>query len=189
MARPTNAERAAIAERRARVLAMRIEQRPYAEIAAALGISEAVAAKDYERAVEARGAELDAQRDVAVQIEVAKLDALERECWRVLRAPHIVVQQGRVVCDADGKPLADDAPVLQAVDRLERIAARRARLRGYDAPTKVEVDDARRAEIEKYAAELAAWVAGVEQGRAADDPGSPAAGEGGADPEGPGGVG
>jgi hypothetical protein len=176
MARPRNEERALIAERRTRVLAMRIEQRPYAEIAAALGISESLAQQDYKRAVDARAADLDAHRDTAVTIELAKLDALERECWRVLRTPHIVIQQGRVVCDADGKPYADDAPVLQAVDRLERIAARRARLKGYDAPAKVEVDDARRAEIEAYAADLAAWVAGLEQGGAGDAPGGAEAG-------------
>jgi hypothetical protein len=186
MARPRNEERAAIAERRTQVLAMRIEQRPYAEIAVTLSISESLAQQDYKRAVEARATDLDAQRDVAVTIELAKLDALERECWRVLRTKHITIQQGKIVRDDDGNPVEDDAPVLQAVDRLERIAARRARLKGYDAPTKVEVDDARRAEIEAYAAELAAWVAGVEQGRAGADPPAPAAGEGSADPEGPG---
>lgn len=188
MARPTNAERAMIAERRARVLAMRIEQVPYADIARQLGVSEYVAEKDYQRAVEARGAALDAQRDLAIAAEMAKLDALERAAWEVLRREHITVQHGKVV-RINRKPLIDDAPVLQAIDRLLKIAERRARLRGLDAPTKVEVDDARRAEIEAYAAELAAWVASVEQGRAGDAPGGPAAGEGSADPEGPGRVG
>lgn len=182
MARPTNAGRAAIAERRTRVLAMRIEQRPYSEIAAALDIAESTARTDYQRAVEQRRADLDEQRDMAIAIEVAKLDALERECWKVLRAKHIIVQQGKIVTDGDGEPLADDAPVLQAVDRLERIAARRAKLKGYDAPAKVEVDDARRAQIEAYAAELAAWVGDVDEAGAGDAPGEAEAGQGGAGP-------
>lgn len=185
MARPTSEERVLIAQRRARVLAMRIEQRPYSEIAAALGITEAVAQKDYARARDAAQAELGVTRDAAVAIETVKLDTLEQAAWEVLRRDHVVVQHGKVV-RLNRRPLADDAPVLQAIDRLLKIAERRARLRGLDAPTKVEVDDARRAEIEAYAAELAAWVAGVEQGRAGDAAGQAAAGEGGADPEGPG---
>jgi hypothetical protein len=188
MARPTSEERVLIARRRARVLAMRIEQRPYDQIAAALGITEDVARKDYERARDAAQAELSVSRDAAIAIETVKLNALEQAAWEVLRREHITVQHGKVV-RINRKPLIDDAPVLQAIDRLIKIAERRARLRGLDAPTKVEVDDARRAEIEAYAAELAAWVAGVEQGRAGDAHGGPAAGEGGPDPEGPGGVG
>lgn len=200
MARPTKEEQALIAERRARVLAMRVEQRPYREIATTLGISEDVAEKDYQRAVEARGTALDAQRDTAVAIELAKLDALEQAAWQVLRARHITVSQGRIVGrytgrflrdeegeiirDGAGKPvleveeIEDDAPVLAAIDRLVKIAERRSKLKGYDAPTKVEVDDARRAQIEKYAAELAAWVGDVDEAGAGDAPGEAEGGAG-----------
>lgn len=170
MARPTREEQALIAERRSRVLAMRVEQRPYREIAVALGITEDVAEKDYQRAVEGRRAALDAQRDTAVAIETAKLDALEQAAWEVLRREHVVVQHGKVVY-LKRKPMLDDAPVLAAIDRLVKIAERRSRLRGYDAPTKVEVDDARRAQIEAYAAELAAWVGDVDGEGAGDAPG------------------
>jgi len=176
MARPTNAERVLIEQRRSRVLAMRVEQRPYAEIAAELGVSEDVARQDYQRAVEARRTALDANRDTAVAIETAKLDALEQAAWQVLKARHITVQHGKIVRDEDDKPIEDDAPVLAAIDRLVKIAERRARLRGYDAPTKVEVDDARRAQIEAYAAELAAWVGKLDEGGAGDAPGDAAAG-------------
>lgn len=178
MARPTNAERAAIAARRAQVLAMRIEHRPYTEIAAALGITEAVAEKDYQRAVEARGQHLDAQRSAAVAIELAKLDALEQAAWTVLRARHVLAQQGRIVCDDDGKPLEDDAPVLAAIDRILKVADRRAKLKGLDAPVRarVEVTDAVDADIERLVAELAG-LAGGGEGAAAG-----AAGAGGGPP-------
>lgn len=175
MARPRKEEQALIEQRRSRVLAMRVEQRPYAEIAAAIGVSEDVARKDYERAVEARRGALDAQRDTAVAIETAKLDALEQAAWEVLRREHVVVQHGKVVY-LKRKPMLDDAPVLAAIDRLVKIAERRSRLRGYDAPTKVEVDDARRAQIEAYAAELAAWVGDVDGEGAGDAPGGAAPG-------------
>ena len=175
MARPTNAERALIAQRRTRVLAMRVEQRPYAEIAAALGIPETTARDDYAAAVKDRHAQLDAQRDTAISIETAKLDALEQAAWEVLRREHITVQHGKVV-RINRKPLVDDAPVLQAIDRLLKIAERRARLRGLDAPTKVDVNDERRAAIEAYAAELAAWVGDVDAQGAGDAPGEAEAG-------------
>lgn len=198
MARPRREEQALIDERRTRVLAMRIEQRTYREIAVTLGISEDVAEKDYQRAVEARRTALDANRETAVSIEMLKLDALEQAAWHVLRTRHITVQQGKIVGKFtgfatvpdtgevyrgdDGKPvplfeeLEDDAPVLAAIDRLIKIAERRSRLKGLDAPTRVEVDDARRAQIEAYAAELAAWVGNMDEGGAGDAPGEAAAG-------------
>jgi len=164
MARPRKEEQALIAERRARVLAMRVEQRPYREIAVALGVSEDVAQQDYRRAVEARRNDLDAHRETAVAIEIAKLDALERAAWGVLRTRHLLAQQGKIVCTEDGRPLEDDAPTLQAIDRILKIAERRARLKGYDAPVraKVEVTDAVDADIERLVAELAGLAPGGE---------------------------
>lgn len=175
MARPRKEEQALIAERRARVLAMRIEQRPYREIAVTLGISEGVAEKDYQRAVKARGAALDKVRDTAVAIELAKLDALEQAVWEVLRREHIVIQHGKVV-RIGRKPVIDDDPVLRATDRLIKIAERRARLKGHDAPVKVdvraEVDD----EIAAIAAALAAGVGDLEPAGEAEAPGDAEAG-------------
>jgi hypothetical protein len=180
--------RADVAARRARVLALRIEQRPYAEIAAELGISESTARTDYGRSLEQLKRDQDATAATARNLELAKLDLLEQAAWRVLRARHITVQHGKIVGkyigparvpetgelvrDEDGKPIPvyeeieDDAPILNAIDRLVRIAARRATLTGMDAPTRIEVDDARRAEIERLAAELtaAAGVADVDPG-------------------------
>jgi DNA-binding CsgD family transcriptional regulator len=188
--------RADVAARRSRVLALRIEQRPYAEIAAELGISESTARTDYGRSLEQ-----DATAATARNLELAKLDLLEQAAWRVLRARHITVQHGKIVGkyagparvpetgelvrDEDGKPIPvyeeieDDAPILNAIDRLVRIAARRATLTGMDAPTRIEVDDARRAEIERLAAELAAaaGVADVDPGRTGTAAGDAAAGQ------------
>jgi DNA-binding CsgD family transcriptional regulator len=193
-----------IAERRARVLQLRIEHRPYAEIAVKLGITPAAARKDYERAFAAlKATQLTAAAE-ARRAELAKLDALEQAAWEVLRRRHIIVQQGRIagrftgqyrrdpetrelLRDDLGKPIPvleeieDDQPVLAAIDRLERIAARRARLLGLDAPVKVEVDDARLAAIRRIAERLAARRVGDMEpggaGPAAEDP--PGAGSGG----------
>lgn len=196
---PGFAPRAEVAARRARVLVFRIEQRPYAEIAAELGISESTARTDYQRALERYAAEQRETAHVARDRELAKLDEMERACWKVLRTRHVTVQHGKIVgkftgfathpdtgatfLNGDGEPIPlyeeieDDAPVLAAVDRLVRIAARRATLQGLDAPVKVEVSDATDQAIRDLAAELAAGVGDMEPGREAAPAGNPAPGE------------
>jgi hypothetical protein len=163
MATP-RAQQALIAERRTRVLAMRVEQIPYEQIAAALRIGVSTAKMDYQRAIEQRHAERDEHAAVAVTVELAKLDALERAAWQVLRARHITVQHGKIVRDEDGNAVIDDAPTLNAIDRILKIAERRARLLGLDAPvrSRIEVTDALDAQIEQLVAELEAVAAGGE---------------------------
>jgi len=172
MARPTNEARVLIAQRRTRVLAMRIENVPYEQIAAALNISEAVAEKDYQRARDEAAAQLDATTAKARELELLRLAAMEREAWAVLRRRHIVIQQGKVVRDEDDNTIEDDAPVLQAIDRLERISARRARMLGLDAPAKVEVSG----EVDDAIAALASRLGAVEPGGEAQAAGDAAAG-------------
>jgi hypothetical protein len=174
MSRPGFAPRADVAERRARVLALRIEQRPYAEIAAELGITASAARVDYQRALEQYAAGQRETAHVARDRELAKLDEMERAVYQVLRRQHITVQHGKIVRDDDGQVVVDDAPVLAAVDRLVRIAARRATLTGMDAPVKVEVSDATDQAIRALAAELAAGVGELEPGREAAAAGDPA---------------
>lgn len=70
--------------------------------------------------------------------ELERLDLMWQAVMKVLEARHVTVSQGKVVYLGD-EPLADDAPVLQAVDRLLKIQARRAALLGLDAPAKQEV--------------------------------------------------
>jgi hypothetical protein len=176
MARPTNAERVLIAQRRARVLAMRTEQVPYADIAAELGITETVARNDYAAARKQAAAELTASVIEHRATELIKLDALEREAWRVLKTRHVTVQQGRVVRDDDGATIEDDAPVLQSIDRLERLMKRRAAVLGLDAPVRVEVS----AEVDEQIAAIAAALAGglgeLEPAGEAEAPGDAEAG-------------
>ena len=85
-------------------------------------------------------------RDEAIKIELDGLDMMTRAVFEVLEAKHYVVSDGRIVHlgdkdDPDRRELLDDAPVLQAVDRLLKIADRRAKLLGLDAPKRIEVGD------------------------------------------------
>lgn len=169
---------AQVAERRARVLQLRIKHRTYAEIGATLGISPKLAELDHRRALADLTREQSTQAATMRDVELERLGAIERAAWEVLGRDHIYVQHGKIVCFEDGTPVPDDAPVLQSVDRILRISERRARLLGLDAPARIEVSDARRAEIERLASELAsAGLGDVESGGTEPAAGHAAAGE------------
>jgi len=102
-------------------------------------------------------------RDEAIKLQLDELDMMQRAVIDVLEAKHYVVSDGRIVHlgdkdDPDRRELLDDGPVLQAVDRLLKIADRRAKLLGLDAPKRVEVSDTTPdldAAVRDLAAELA----------------------------------
>lgn len=146
------------AMRDAQALRLRARGMSYQQIADEVGYSEKGAAyKAVQRGMEETIGE--AAEEVRA-LEVARLDAMYEAVMKVLETKHLTVSQGRiirqevdverdengtVVLDGEGKPipiyepLEDDAPVLQAVDRLLKIQARRAALLGLDAPTKAEI--------------------------------------------------
>lgn len=98
----------------------------------------------------------DAAEDLR-KVELERLDQMYRAALKVLEADHYAVSHGKVVYLEDGsEPLADNGPVLQAIDRLLKIQERRAKLLGLDAPSKtnVTVSDAITAEIEQLATQL-----------------------------------
>lgn len=140
------AKRAQVAERRTAAIALRAEGRSWDEIAAQLGYkTRGAACQDVSRALEVRLQEQNDQIDHLRAIELERLDAMEREVWVVLRARHVKVSGANIVREdgedgEPGEPLIDDAPVLAAVDRLNRISERRSKLLGLDAPAHVEHD-------------------------------------------------
>ncbi|MFJ6143108.1 hypothetical protein ACIQH7_05885 [Streptomyces anulatus] len=94
--------------------------------------------------------------------ELSRLADVEREVWTVLKRKHVTVSNGQVI-RIDGEPLLDDAPVLQAADRLVKIedarrknGERRAKLLGLDAPTKqaITITPERAAALEQLVEEL-----------------------------------
>lgn len=127
-----NAERDAQA---ARLMTMAFD---YGEIAQQMGYADRSGAfRAVQRALLATVAEPAAHLRV---IEVARLDIALRKAWDVMCARHIVVNQGRVVCDPDsGEPLTDHGPVLAAINTVIKISESRRKLLGLDAPTRHEV--------------------------------------------------
>lgn len=88
-------------------------------------------------------------------VESAKLDALEERAWKVLntRYPHEV--GGRMLVDADDKPVGDPAVALAAVGKLLAISARRSRLLGIDAPPPREPEPAKPGALELTGPQIA----------------------------------
>lgn len=92
--------------------------------------------------------------EAALQFELDRLDAelrrlndLEDAARTVLDRNHVTVANNGQIVHHDGEPLLDDAPVLQAIDRLLKIEEQRRRngesrrkLLGMDAPSRVSVE-------------------------------------------------
>lgn len=105
--------------------------------------------------VQAPAAEIIQGEVRKLDMELMRLEQLERNVRKVLDAEHITVSNGHVILDPrTEQPLADDAPILQAADRLVKIedarrknAARRAALLGLDAEQKVSVEGTVRYEV------------------------------------------
>jgi hypothetical protein len=117
----------------------------------------------------------------AKHLDLERIDRLIAAAWEVLERKHVTVSQGRIVGrfagfakdpdtgetvrNADGEPmpvydeLEDDAPVLNAIDRLEKLIARRGKILGYEAParSRIEVitEDAVDAELRRLEQEIA----------------------------------
>lgn len=146
------------AERRARAVELRRLGKTFLEIGDDLGVTASRAYRIYQAALAAIPAQhLDEHRAEELQ----RLDYLTGKAFEVLHRHHITVSNGRVVMveDADGAstPVEDDAPVLQAIDRVLKISERRSKLLGLDAPVRAEVTiDSIDAQIAELTAQLAA---------------------------------
>lgn len=82
-----------------------------------------------------------------IRAEAAQLDELYVEALEVLQRDHLTVSHGKIIYGEDGEPLLDDAPKLQAIDRLVKIRESYRKLHGLDAATKTEVSGGVRYEI------------------------------------------
>ena len=155
----SKAKRVQVAERRTRAVTMRLSGLSFQQIADTLGYkTRAAACQDVSRALEASRHEMAIQAELLVTQEVESLEALERVAWAVLRRPHTLVSQGRVMKDDDGNILTDDVITLQSVQAIRQLRESRRKLLGLDQParTKVEVSDGIDAQIEQLVRQLAA---------------------------------
>lgn len=157
----------------------------------------ATVCNDIKRALEDRKKARDGAALLIVQREIESLDLLARAAWGVLSARHYVVNQGVVVWHNPGveppgrtkrgwanvtelkrdieaeqaagaRPLEDDAPVLKAIESLLKIAERRAKLLGLDAPVKKIVEVEAGDGVDEAIARLMVKLAGGSEAEAAE---------------------
>jgi hypothetical protein len=151
------AQQAEVAVRRARAVRLKLEGKTYQEIADEMGYpSRQTAHSDVKRAMQERKAELGLTVDEYREFELESIDAWMAAATGVMKRQHVVVSHGRVVREGEpfideetgrakiaegaGAPLVDDAPVLQAIDRLQRLQAARRALLGLDTPVTQKVE-------------------------------------------------
>ena len=77
--------------------------------------------------------------ETLVKQELAKLDTLERKYWAIMEKHHPYVTQSGKIPTMDGEVIEDDGPVMQAMAGLLRVADRRAKFLGLNAPTRTEL--------------------------------------------------
>jgi hypothetical protein len=136
--------------RDAEAAALRAKSWTYQQIADHFGIARSAAYSAVQRALADTLAE---PAEALRTLELERLDGMWQAVQGVLERKHLTVSNGKVVQlpDEDGKlvPIEDDAPILQAVDRLLKIQERRAKLLGLDIPVKqqIEVDGGIRYEV------------------------------------------
>lgn len=97
-------------------------------------------------------------RESAKTGALAELDALRTQAYEWMHGEYVFAQFGKIVTDAEGKPLKDIGPNLAAMDRILKVEKRRAEIFGYDAPKRSEVkvitEDAILAEIARLEAQM-----------------------------------
>jgi hypothetical protein len=135
------ADLAYVAARRAKLVAYRRQKRPYGEIYEELGYgSEKAATRDFSRALQESIAARDTEVEIYREEQLVELEYLAEEIHKIFRADYFHVStSGRIAVHPDtGEPLLDKGPNLAAADRLLKINAQVAKLRGIDQTIKIE---------------------------------------------------
>src|SRR3546814_6192802 len=82
------------------------------------------------------------------EIEIGKLDLLEEKLWAMIDEDYYTVSNGQVVYLETGDPVPDIDPILMIVDRLPKLADRRAKLLGLAKPVRVERSEEHTSELQ-----------------------------------------
>jgi len=147
----------------ARAAQLRGQGLSYRAVARELGVSVSSAHQAVARAFRDT---LTEPAEQARAVELARLEDAHDAALAVLLREHVTVSHGRIVTDDDGTPILDDAPALQAIDRIRALSESRRKLLGLDAPSRVSVD------AENIGREIGDLLTALAQSAADDQPGT-----------------
>jgi hypothetical protein len=121
------------------------------------------------------------EAEAAKRLDLERLDRLIANAWDVMERQHVAYSNGQVVrrrtgeyemtdegferLDDKGQPIPvyeevlDDGPLLSAIDRIERLIGRRAKIYGYEAPARSRIEVVTPETIEAHIAALEAELA------------------------------
>jgi hypothetical protein len=141
MARLNRGEMAKVADRRAKLVEYRRRKVPYVDFYEELGYKTVHdATKDFSRVLQQSVARQDTAVEVYREEQLMELEYLAEEIHKIFRGEHFHVSASGRIAEhpITGEPLLDRGPNLAAADRLLKIAAQVAKLRGMDSPTRLE---------------------------------------------------
>lgn len=117
----------------------------------------------------------------AKQLDLERIDRLIEQAWTVMEREHVAYSNGQVIrrrtgevetdesglerLDDKGRTIPvyeevlDDGPLLASIDRIRSLLERRAKIIGYDAPTRSRVEVVTRDMIEQAITDLEAELA------------------------------
>jgi predicted DNA-binding protein (UPF0251 family) len=107
----------------------------YREIGEQLGVSKWTAMRSVQRAVQA--VVQDAGQE-AIRVHASRLEYAYAKAIEIAEADHVMVSHGKVICDEDGKPLRDHAPVLAALREARQTLDSFRIMMGLNQPVKVD---------------------------------------------------
>lgn len=141
-------------EHDARAAELRGQGKSYRAIARELGVSVSSA---HDAVMRAFRDTLSEPAEQARAVELARLEEAHDAALAVLLREHLTVSHGKIIVGNDGRPLIDDGPTLQAIDRIRALSESRRKLLGLDAPQRHELTmEAIDAALAEADAELAA---------------------------------
>jgi AraC-like DNA-binding protein len=158
---------------------LRVKGRSLQQIADELGYASRGHAHD--GIMRAFGALPSEDAEDAKRLDLERIDRLIAKAWDVMEREHIAYSNGQVVrrrtgeyeMDDDGferlddqgnripvyEEVLDDGPLLAAIDRIEKLIGRRARIFGYEAPSRSRIEVITPETIEAHIAALEADLA------------------------------
>ncbi len=109
---------------------------------------------------------VDPLREQYKRVHHDRLERLFNRAVEIMRTPHPLVSDGRIVRGADGQPLEDHGVTLAAIGRAESLVGRMMRLDGTEGALKV---DATVTELTQQDLELAEMVRDAQAKAAAEE--------------------